>query len=257
MRLAFSLIELLVVLAIVAVLAAMLIPAVSSIRTTTYTVTCASNQRQIVMGVMAYAGDWNDVLPYSQIDAGCVPAWLGTGTKGWSDPERVGGYIDAGRKLSAGTFSSNSARAGVWYCRADRRRNGFNYTTNAVSYGLNRNVSPAITTTVAAAELMMVGQLTSLSQVGRSDFLLTIDTQEQRWLASNFPGPTTPPTLEYSSQDLPTAFTGTSVQAPYTQFGRHRNAANAAFADGHVQLLQTLCTDVLDKRLFVRIGDIP
>lgn len=61
-RSAFSLIELLVVTAIIAVLAAMLLSALPVVMSTAKRATCASSLRQIASGVIAYATDWQGLL---------------------------------------------------------------------------------------------------------------------------------------------------------------------------------------------------
>ena len=55
----FSLIELLVVIAIIAILAAMVMPAISSVRFASTKATFASNQRQIGMAFLSYVPDHN------------------------------------------------------------------------------------------------------------------------------------------------------------------------------------------------------
>ncbi|MCK6491011.1 MAG: type II secretion system GspH family protein [Planctomycetes bacterium] len=62
-RPAFTLIELLVVIAIVAVLAGMLLPAVSAVRDAARQAVCGSNQRQTLMALIAYAGDYEGITP--------------------------------------------------------------------------------------------------------------------------------------------------------------------------------------------------
>jgi prepilin-type N-terminal cleavage/methylation domain-containing protein len=59
----FTLIELLVVIAIIATLAGLLLPAIGSAKEKGRRVACASNLRQIGMGMMAYAGDYANHLP--------------------------------------------------------------------------------------------------------------------------------------------------------------------------------------------------
>ncbi len=62
-RSAFSLIELLVVISIIAVLASMLMPAIAMVREAALTTKCLSSLRQCVLAVNAYAGDNDGILP--------------------------------------------------------------------------------------------------------------------------------------------------------------------------------------------------
>jgi len=60
---AFTLIELLVVISIIAVLASMLMAAVGMVRDSARSAVCANQQKQIITGVVAYAGEYEGMLP--------------------------------------------------------------------------------------------------------------------------------------------------------------------------------------------------
>ncbi|MDR3708451.1 MAG: DUF1559 domain-containing protein [Capsulimonadaceae bacterium] len=62
-RSAFTLIELLVVIAIIAILAAVLFPVFATAREKARQSTCASNQKQIVLAMLQYANDYDEVYP--------------------------------------------------------------------------------------------------------------------------------------------------------------------------------------------------
>ena len=62
-RTAFTLVELLVVIAIIAVLISMLLPSLNKVRRQAAAVQCASNMKQVALGIIQYSGSHKGVLP--------------------------------------------------------------------------------------------------------------------------------------------------------------------------------------------------
>jgi prepilin-type N-terminal cleavage/methylation domain-containing protein/prepilin-type processing-associated H-X9-DG protein len=69
---AFTLVEVLVVIAIIGVLISLLLPAISMARQQANTIACAANLRGIMQAIMLYATDWNDAIPGDANTSGAV-----------------------------------------------------------------------------------------------------------------------------------------------------------------------------------------
>jgi prepilin-type N-terminal cleavage/methylation domain-containing protein/prepilin-type processing-associated H-X9-DG protein len=83
MRRGFTLIELLVVIAIIAILAAILFPVFAKAREKARQTSCLSNMKQLILGVMQYAQDYDERIP--QHGTRCNAA--GVGGDGTGNPD--------------------------------------------------------------------------------------------------------------------------------------------------------------------------
>jgi prepilin-type N-terminal cleavage/methylation domain-containing protein len=90
-RKAFTLIELLVVVAIIAILAAMLMPALEGARERAITTTCMAQMRNLALGLVQYANDFNDYVANNSPR----PLDMSSAADGWVYPT----YADGGGQL--------------------------------------------------------------------------------------------------------------------------------------------------------------
>lgn len=139
---AFTLVEMLAVTAIIAVLAGVLLTALPSAMEATRRTQCASNLRQIGIGLFAYAGDHDNVLPpaaASYPSGGEETTW---GYAIWT----YAGYSQAAYQFQTNDLCLNSGRRNnLFRCPGTRLKPiplpaVGSYNSNLYSYGLN--VSP-------------------------------------------------------------------------------------------------------------------
>lgn len=67
----FTLIELLIMIAMITILAALLLPALSVVKNKAHAIRCVSNMRQIGLGISQYVTDYNEYFPASDVS----PHW--------------------------------------------------------------------------------------------------------------------------------------------------------------------------------------
>jgi prepilin-type N-terminal cleavage/methylation domain-containing protein/prepilin-type processing-associated H-X9-DG protein len=115
-RRAFSLIELLVVLGVIAVLLALLLPALTVARRHSQTIACASNLRQIGIAMMNYTVEFKGAFPPNSIQI----------DEYWFSPHTLGRYLSTKIQLP-----DNTLAGGVVVCPADEEPAVRSYAMNA------------------------------------------------------------------------------------------------------------------------------
>jgi len=137
-RRAFTLVELLVTVAVIAILAAMLLPALARAKDQAHTVQCVGNLRQWGLALRMYADDFDDYLP--RRGQGVQPLALITRGSDWFNAlpayfsrPAFQELVAAGQKPAAGDHS-------VFICPDATDPGG----TYFLGYGMNMNLSPWI-----------------------------------------------------------------------------------------------------------------
>jgi len=196
----FSLIELLVVVAVIATLVSLLLPAINSARARAKSVVCQSQMRQIILATQQYAQDYSGFLPRSTHSVLSVPNQMPWGCALYC-------YIN-GCPYTGNGPEWDRLFNGLYRCPADARRTG------QWSYGLNSFL-----------------ELTSLENAGR-----TWTRVDQMPMASQV---IVYGELKSSSEGIDHIMANFWKYGgiPEVDKSRHGTQSNYAFLDGHVESL--------------------
>lgn len=214
---AFSLIELLVVVAIIGVLAGLLLPAIAIVRDLSRATVCANHLRQLGLGMVAYSEDNDGCLPPVYVPPGYahpVDSWYW-----WMELIPYLSRSDDTNYSAANRFETMGYRNVLRGCPL--RRENFSGADWHVGYGMNGTLgrlgSDPTSTSTSSNRNNAVWRDWRLSQVNlRSTRVLLMDAQY--------------------SELRPQATIGT-YQAGFGEPLRHRGRANYLMIDGHIASL--------------------
>jgi prepilin-type N-terminal cleavage/methylation domain-containing protein/prepilin-type processing-associated H-X9-DG protein len=116
---AFTLVELLIVIGIIAILISFLLPAISNALVQARTIACESNVRSILQAMTAYSSAYQNQYPPN----------VGTPAPGmyWYDQDRIGKFISSPQVVTPGA----EMLGGVFVCPDDNPQSLSSYTMNA------------------------------------------------------------------------------------------------------------------------------
>ncbi len=224
----FTLIELLVVISIIAILAALLLPALASARERVKSVRCGANLRQLELGTLSYVNDFNGYYPILNAD----PSDPNAQTKLWWT-NMVAVYVPVKYWTNESIGKMAYDKSNVWTCPSVEKESVY----WGCGYGCN-NDGPIAQTAVSGAgrgynrgefvkrptEMVMIADAVTHNPSWAPN-------SDQTWIAIRAP--------IFAATDW--TLDGTAQIAK-----RHNGGGNALFMDGHVEWHSW--TDFYNKR---------
>ena len=222
MRRAFTLMELLIVISVIALLASMLMPAIRMVRDAARTTKCKANLRQIVLGIHGYAQDW---------EAKLVPQYNDDGIRWFAN---LAVYLDAKRagadwQVQGDLMKFNSVFWGCPVYNVDMAKKGASDYDWRPGYGLAKQPilpEPWETNWATPVDLTKTRDIYLQEMSHPAQRLLSTETRD--WYAeAKWEGPVGGPSVWGDPEG---AFSRGDIH-------RHTGKANYGFVDGHVATL--------------------
>jgi prepilin-type N-terminal cleavage/methylation domain-containing protein len=210
-RFAFTLIELLVVISIIAVLAALLLPAIALVRRGAELSACSSNLRQMTIGIIAYAGENDGCLPSTNRNSDPNILW----------PLRISEYLDDQYQNAQNT---NYSKQRVFVCPFAKREIADFWMTDGVGithYSLNNHAHQLWYNGIETAKPKLISSL-------KNDTVLLGDNSYPNYPSTGQWGWSIYWNAADAGSPWPVMMAGGSIP-------RHGGAVNISGPDGHTE----------------------
>jgi prepilin-type N-terminal cleavage/methylation domain-containing protein/prepilin-type processing-associated H-X9-DG protein len=149
----FTLIELLVVIAIIAILAAILFPVFARAREKARQTSCLSNMKQLTLGMLMYAQDYDEIIPGWIVCGGCTSA-IGYGWKHVILP-----YVKNSQIFICPSSRWNiNPTCAYWVAWANALNLGTSYGMNDCTEGGGGSTQLPLAQIIRPSELMLLGE---------------------------------------------------------------------------------------------------
>jgi prepilin-type processing-associated H-X9-DG protein len=223
----------LVVIAIIALLAGMLLPALVRAKSKAKAVACLNNLKQLQVAWLAYVTDNNDWLPpsISQNERNLPGSWVLGNAKTDSDPTNI----------QTGLLYSYAPSAGLYHCPADASTMVGSKIRRTRSYSMNAWLRSELSNDTMAGYSFAFGdhlaQRQKYSQIGipgPAQVFVFIDENEQSIYDGEFQTSQTKASdsMTIHGTDEPYPTTDSWLKSPSD---RHDQGAILSFADGHAE----------------------
>jgi prepilin-type processing-associated H-X9-DG protein/prepilin-type N-terminal cleavage/methylation domain-containing protein len=223
---AFTLVELLVVIAVIGMLAALLLPALSQAKKRAQRIQCVGNLHQLEVGLQNFLANNHGYPVY----------------RGGTNSDNPGSWVAQLEREGLGVSqpATNFFETGVWRCPSARWHIRFSAGFIPAYYGYN-GFGVVATGPRGITGLGLLGQLIlgsgTLTPIGESE---VVAPSEMMAIADSFDG-----SILFVRYDL------ARLEGHGNTLARHQGRANVVFCDGHVEspTLQYLFEDTSDEAL--------